>query len=502
MSNFAGGKSESVNSTSGSSKVGQSGYLASDKNTAQKYDISIDSVPVSNDSLESASSQYAAFRVIYDPNMDPYTPYVALRCFVTSINDKKFFIGIFDTDTGDIVPVIQIPLVGQSIDALIARIRSIPSVSVQTLNDLGFHSVESLVEGDQINATDAWAYFFIESDSVRNVREGSLLDSLRFYFTSSEPIIDQNSPTQSLGGFVSPTKIYEFAYLVGPLSFYDQSLKVNNTALNEYKLLQINDEVVEVEKWDGNIAYIKKRQAYNTPIRYHRNNSIIRGFAKNDIFDLKFNVNRKQYRCIALKNTSSSEIARDLKIFSKLASRNNLSRVRIAIEVPRSEYHSGSAGFGARKFFIDASLANVWNNDHFKDCSLTFTSGSNSGQTRIVTYYDGATGRFDLDSDLPNNIKSGDRFYVDTSPAQRVKSGLYSPLTGEEALAAGYVVSDFENATFYNNALALDFAIDRPNGKDLGPQEVIYIWIEREIDDINDKFENNRFVLSVNFNRI
>lgn len=503
MSNFAGGRTQD-NSVSGDGApgVGQTGYLASGRSTSKSYSVSLDVYPVINDSAASAAATTAAFRVFYDPDADPYTPYVMLRCFVVDFGDRRMFVGVFDTDTGDVVPVIQLPLVGQTLESLVVHLQSIPGISAQILNNWGFVSTDYLLETGHLNATSVWAYFFVQPETVRNSRESTLPADLRFYYTSVLPIIEQNNPSQSVGGFASPSELYDSSKLTFSVSFYDQAIRVEDTNLTSYTLLQINDEIVEIDRWEEATAYVKSRQAFFTPIRFHPEGSIVRGISKNDVFDIKMNKEGKQYRCIALRNASETETAHDVRLYFKLASRNSLSRTRVAIEIPRSDYVATVAKPGTKSVFKGIGLEGTYQDGHFVGAALTFTSGDNDGQTRLITGYTGNTGEIVLEADLPFSVSQNDDFHIDPSPSQRVRSGFESPIVGTAALEADRIISEFNNAIFYNGGVSIDVGESRRSGIDLKPQETIYIWIEREIDDINQGFVNNRSILTATYSRV
>jgi hypothetical protein len=503
LSKFAGGNSSSVAASNDSTVVGSTGYLSSSRPSSSRQQIDLTAYPIVNATAASESSAYSAFRVLYDPDVDAYTPYVALRCFITTVGGSRYFVGVFDTNTGDIAPIIQIPLIGQTIDALVEKLSNIPGISVQVLHNWGFNSVSELLDSVHINTTGVWGYFFVDNSATGNSRDNSLVELIQFYYTSVEPGIEQNSPSQSIGGYVSPSTLYPHTTLESPVSFYEQYLKVVDDELSSFSLLQINDEVMEVDRWDGLTAYIKTRQSFGTPIRYHPKGSVVRGLINNEIFDGKLNKEKRQYRCIAIKNASENgDIARDVIVYFKLASRNNFSATRLAIEIPKSQYHQSSASSGNRSFLRDTQIANQYEDGYFVDCYLTMESGDNSGQSRLVTGYTGSTGEYVFESDLPYMINQNDVYSVGVAPSQRVKSGFEMPLTGSDALAAGRVVSEFQSASFFRNGLNINFNETRTNGGDLHPNEVIYVWIEREIDDINEAFSNNRAVLAINYNKV
>jgi hypothetical protein len=134
MSSFSSGRVTGSNTSNNVPSFGK--Y---DSSSFNNQSVSFLSQPLSNDTIDSFNSSLSAFRVIYNPDIDPYSPYNNLRCVIATLGDVRFFIGAFDTDAGDTVPVIQIPFVGQTIKSLCDRISEIPGISVNILNSWDFN---------------------------------------------------------------------------------------------------------------------------------------------------------------------------------------------------------------------------------------------------------------------------------------------------------------------------------------------------------------------------
>lgn len=496
MNFFTNGRS----SSSGQKKSPSFGQY--DDSLFSNNSLDITSRPLSNDSLDSFSSSFSAFRILYNPDFDPYTPYNNFRCIITTLGQSRYFIGLFDTDTGDIVPVIQIPFIGQTIKSLSERLSEIPGISVQLLNDWDLSDTDMLLDSSYINATNLWGYFFVGNESVKNKKESNLDQKIQSYYTSLEPIMVQNNSSQSIGGFCSSNSIFKQSVLVSDLSFYDKYMVLSDDTLKESNFIIINDEIIEIEKWDGNKVYIKNRNVYDTPIRFHMAGSVVCECVKNSLFNNKFSEDRYQYRCIAIKNTSEEEVAKDVYVYFKIDSRNDLAQYKIAIEIPKSEYYEGSSQDGTRQYFIDSDLIESFSDEYFTNAALTFLSGSNSGQTRIISSFIKKSGKIVLDYELPYEIKKGDTYKIDPSPSQRLKTGTESPLTGSSANLSGRNVSDFTDVLYDNNAISINVNGLREDGGNLLPNQLIYVWIQRYLEDINEGMSNNRIMISVNYNRI
>lgn len=444
----------------------------------------------------------SSLRVQFIKSNSSITQYVSAKSCVLIAEDVKIFAVVFRDINGTDITVIQIPLVGQTIDDLVRSINSYPDIAAEVINNSGFVSVLLIKDTSFIDISGKWAYFESENIDINSVYS-SLDKDIKFFLTTPEPISMQKNLIQSLGGFVSLSEIYRGGSLLDSLSIYDTTMSVSSKMispdfslvdLQNSQYLQINDEIIKISKWIGTIAYISERNSFDTPLRMHPKNSVVREIAKNDFFDKKFGDDRKQYRCIAIKNTNKSDIAKNMKVFFNIYSRNNLSAIRLAIESPISDFYEGvSSSSGITAFSVN-DLVDKFEESHFVTAPIVFTGGANTGQNRIIKSYNPTSGTLELDQRLPNTINIGDSFYIDTAPCQKTKSGTKKP--------SGSRISSFFDVNGENNSISININGDRNSVNDLKPNEVIYIWIERSIAESNDEFINNRFSLSVSYSRV
>lgn len=429
------------------------------------------------------------------------TPFESAQFGIIKAEGINVFVGLFTLSSGNQVTVIQIPLIGQSINDLVEKINSYPGVVAEVSNSFGFLSSSVFLETTLVNGTNRWVYFSGSDKNTNNVYS-TLKNDIKFYRTTPEPVSIQRNLGQCLGGFVSTNTLYNYATISSPLSIYDNVINIDPATfsesstinrLNQSPYLQINDEIVKVNSWSGYTVYVSERNAFGTPLRFHPQNSVIQDLNKNDLFDFGLGETGKQYRCIAIKNMNQTEIAKDLKVFFSLSSRNNLSEMKIAVECPKSDYYSGFVTGGGITAFSVTDLVGLFDEDHYAGCPLIFTTGLNKDQIRIIKSYNPTSGNIVLEERLPNNILPGDKFYIDTAPAERVKFGAKRPSIN---------VSDFYSAEGLSNAVSINVLGKRLSGKDLYPNEVIYIWIERTVFNTNDEFLNNRVVIDIRYSKV
>jgi len=445
------------------------------------------------------ASDTSAFRVQFFKDINSANPFSSAKFGVILAEGIKIFVGVFTSDNGMDTTFIQIPLIGQSINDLVSKLNNYADVIAETTNSSNFISTDSINQTALGDGSNKWLYFEVPSIEV-NSTYSTLNRDLRFFLTTPQPISAQNNILQSLGGFVSQSEIYSSALLASSLSVYDTTLYINPDSfssslsvndLNKSPFLQINDEIVQVNRWEEFSVYLTQRNMFDTPLRYHPKNSVVRELAKNDFFDRNLSEDGEQYRCLAIKNTNLTEIAKDLKVFFKLPSRNNLSSMKLAIELPKSDYYSDTVTSGGFTAFTVTSLINKFPNDYFVTSPIVFTSGPNAGQVRIVKSYIANSGTIIVDSRLPNSVSTGNEFYIDTAPAQRIKSGTKVP-TGLQ----------FYDASNEASAVSINVSNTRISGNNLKPQETIYVWIKRSISETNDEFSNNRSMLSLIYSKV
>ena len=169
----------------------------------------------------------------------------------------------------------------------------------------------------------------------------------------------------------------------------------------------------------------------------------------------------------------------------------------MALEKPSSQYLESTSTSWSSMQIIDASLIGRYSDNYFKECYLKIKSGEAKGQGKIISSFDSATGTFVLYSSFSSAYSySGNVVYeVLPAPAQRIKTGTVSPITtGQNVLPFSLASEDspmrFASVTDGSNIFTTD----------LRPNDIMYIWLEREIQKGSEKFDNNDFVLNINYN--
>lgn len=434
-------------------------------------------------------------------NSSNYT-YENVKFCVVLAEGVKVFVAIYYNRSGNAFPLIQIPLFGQPISDLCNSINAYSDIVASPVNGYGY--LNSMFLNETAFTVSYGNELFFEADTkVVNSTFEQIQKDIRFYLTSPEALAEQRNLVQSYGGYRSTSEVYKGFVLRDTLGIYDPLLTVDETSIsNNFTLLdlqkaqyvQIDDEIIEISRWSGTIGYIAHRSALNTGLRMHPAGSVVREIYKNNFFDKNFSDARLQYRCICVRNENANFTAKDMRLFFNTQDSNNLADIKIAIEIPSSDYYTGaSSSTGFSSFTVD-TLAGLFYNDYFVGAPITFTTGSNIGQKRFIKNYIANSGNLILDQRLPYNVAIGDQFYIDTAPATRTKSPHVKPLSSR--------ISDFFAVGDYNNSIEINTQGIRTNGNDLGSYEAIYVWFERSINVVNDEYKDNRFSLSLSYSRV
>ncbi len=330
--------------------------------------------------------------------------------------------------------------------------------------------------------------------------------TLKLYLTSLEPDLNQTIYSQSIGGYVSNSIVYPETTLSSSMGLYDTSLSLVTPSSGSWsewqgiEYINVGNELMKVPSF-VNGSIIVSQRAYNNIYNVHLAGDIARAAASKELFNDVFDDSYKQYRCVAIKNVSTNstdpsneQIAYDLEVYIKQNSRNTTSNIRIALEKPASEYISGASTNWSPMTLVDSSLVDAYEDDYFKDAYLKITNGNASGQGKIVSSFDRATGTFTFFSSFSSalDFSIAPTYEVLPSPAQRIKTGIISPSFGSANVTQLFHPNEFTPLTFFEQASVF-------NVSNLSPNDVMYMWIERTVEKGNKEFLNNDFVLNFRY---
>jgi len=319
------------------------------------------------------------------------------------------------------------------------------------------------------------------------------------YLTSLEPDMSQAIYSQSIGGFYSNSLLYPETTLTTTIGLYDTSITLDNPGgwddWQGVEYINIGNEVMRVSPMTmGSVTVVTR--GYNGIINMHIATDIVRAVSAKELFNDVFDENHKQYRCIAMKNNHGSTIAYNFEVYLKQNSRSDDSSIKIALEQPSSQYWTGTSESWTTMTVVDADLIDLYDDNHFNGAYLKLLSGDGINQGKLVASFDSSTGTFGFYSSFSSEFSyvTAPSYEVLPSPAQRIKTGIVSPVdSGDNVIFPFVSTSEFAS---------LRFATGEPSNPavtDLSPGDVIYVWLERTIDSGVENFDNNDVVLNIKY---
>ena len=325
-----------------------------------------------------------------------------------------------------------------------------------------------------------------------------LTSDIKLYLTSLEPNLAQSIYSQSIGGYPSTTLVYPETTLNKTIGLYEMILELSApasgwTSWAEVDKLSIGSEIIKVEEVVNNNVTITQR-GVNNILNMHLLGDEVRGISPIGLFNNVLNDNYKQYRCIAVKNTGQNVLS-NTYLYIKQNSINPNTEIKVAIEIPKSQFVSSiSTSWNSTKL-VDTSLVGRYEDNQFKEAYLKVLSGPNSGQNRIINSYDDDTGMFIFYNSLPVEYDSSVysplvTYEIEPAPSQRIKSGKESPMTGTD-----YVTIFSQPNQYYPTTINIS---DVVKNAELYPDDVFYIWVERTLTKGVPLYEDNSVILTVN----
>ena len=322
---------------------------------------------------------------------------------------------------------------------------------------------------------------------------------IQFYLTSVEPEIQQTIYSQSIGGYSafvpgSPTLsvVYPSTTISADVDIYDGTITLASLgSFSGTEYISLNSELIKTESISSATVTVDSRYV-NERFNAHISGDMAYAVSLKEIFNNQFNKDRKQYRCIAIRNNSSTDSANNVEIFFKHNSRNPSSTMRMAVEMPLNDHLSGTATGGTKTQLVDASQANLFDDNHFLYANLRVLSGSNVNQSRVIYSYTGSTGTFVFNDSLPFEMSSGDTYEIDAGPAQRVISGTIKPDTSSNRVTSFLLPTS-------EDPIGININGSRDHGSSLQTEDIIYIWLERSLAKDGAVFDNNNVVITLRY---
>ncbi len=332
--------------------------------------------------------------------------------------------------------------------------------------------------------------------------------TLKSYLTSLEPDMSQSIYSQSIGGYCSNSLLYPLTTLSGATGLYDTSISLDTPSSGNWsewqgiEYINIGNEMIKVVPMvDGNVAVVQR--GYNGIINMHINGDGVWASASRELFNNVFNDSYKQYRCIAIKNDSTSLsdpsgliTVLNFGVYLKQNSRNIDSSIKISLELPRSQYMSSESTSWNTMQIVDTTLIGSCDDNYFKEAYLRILSGGGTGQGRVISSFDSTTGTFTFYNSFSPTYDYDENvlYEILPAPSQRIKTGIISPITGSSRVLFFTTAREGSSLKFISSNVSA-FKVS-----DLYPNDIVYLWIERTIGKGVENFNNNDIVLNISYN--
>ena len=316
------------------------------------------------------------------------------------------------------------------------------------------------------------------------------------YLTSLEPLLAQTMPSQSLGGYISSTLVGPETTLTNSIGIYDETIVLDTPTLGDWsewtgiEFIGIGPEVIKVEEVTSNTVSVLSRY-FNNNYSVHSQGDRVVGLSNYALFNNVVSEYFKQYRCVAYKNTDSLDSISDVFVDVKNDSQNPDTTIKIAVELPKSQYYSSTSSSWTSTSIVDPSLGYLWEDDQCKDAYLRILDGPNANKGGLILSYDAPTGTFVLYNELPveydSDVHSSTVSYeVEPAPSQRIKTGIISPVVDSDYM------SDFSDSYVRISEIGSSNVFG-----EIGPEEIFYVWIERSFRKTSELYNNNNFYISL-----
>lgn len=331
---------------------------------------------------------------------------------------------------------------------------------------------------------------------------------LKLYLTSLEPDINQTTYSQSIGGYVSNSTLYPETTVSSTVGLYDESISLFTPPEGHWaewqgvEYISIGNELIQVSPIvDGALSVVKR--GVNNIINMHKQGDVATASSLKGLFNDVFNEDRKQYRCIAIKNIfddlndpSIASTAYEVSVYFKQGSRNPDTNVKMALERPSSIYITGTATSWTTMQIIDTSLIGIYEDNYFKDAYLKITGGEALGQGKVISSFDSETGTLTFYNSFSSayDYTVNPDYEILPASSQRVKTGTVSPVLSEDNEDTTSFTSASENLPlrFYDSGSIVTIA-------KLEPNEVFYIWLERKVSKGTEEYLNNDLVINIRY---
>jgi len=305
---------------------------------------------------------------------------------------------------------------------------------------------------------------------------------LNMKYTTSDPTSAQNTPENSIGGYLSLNNIYTNAAIGDSINSTQTTIPVAATSVLPLKvgLASVGPEVFKynvIDATDHQLSSIERGisplssfpagfDSFKIPER-------IQYLSTNDsnvhlLFNTRPAGDGIQYRCVAIANTDTNDdFSIRRAVLGVVQNPNAKAQIRIGIEFPRWDARSGTATSGTTSTLLVTSDQAA--NGFFDGAFLKLTDPSGSVSYAIVdSYAYSGTGEFILDRTV-TGLTSTWNYVIMPAPSQSILNDNSAPGSNSGRFTG-----------FSETVEGIDISLTE-HGDTMQENDLFYVWLRRSV---------------------
>lgn len=326
---------------------------------------------------------------------------------------------------------------------------------------------------------------------------------LKMKYTTQDPTVPQNSPSNSIGGFASSNEVYPSSDISGSINSTQTYVPIDSNSplpVQSSGLASVGPEVFSYTGIDevghkliGITRGLSPRSSFPAgfdsflapeKVYYlHPNSNNV-----NKLFDTSPSSRLIQYRCVAISNDdSSSDFSIQDAFIGVTQDPNSNVQITIGVEFPQHDAQSGTIDSSSNtNSLTDVTFSSYAVGFFNGDLIKIFNGSSNSARgSTTISSFDGS-GNFIL-TDSISGMSASDRFVIFPSPSQRIPNDATSPSSSSGRFTG-----------FSEDLSGIDITLTE-NGNTMKENDVFYVWIKRVLKPNKLSSDNSGAILLFRF---
>lgn len=339
--------------------------------------------------------------------------------------------------------------------------------------------------------------------TYETLREDAPIVEMRY--TTQDPLTSQLTPSNSLGSYLSVSKVFSDAELADFISSTQNFIPIDgNLPSRSSGLVSVGPEVMEYKGLDTDrnrlinvtrskvpiMGFPAGFDEFGNPETVHylhptnKEDSILGTVDLHRLFGQDSPTGLVQYRCVAIYHTGAgSETPMSIDgVEISLIQNKSAVQLDVGIEVPRHDAHLGNHdGSGSEgQIFTDSNFSE-FDSGYFAGSLVFFP---NKSKHAIIDTFD--EGEFILDSSV-GTISENEPFRILPAPAQSVSNESVNPNNNNNR---------FNGFVGEGGSSSVELV---EHGNVMQQFDLFYVWIKRTLTSNTDKLDNTGAVLMLEF---